>query len=82
MKMLWTDIQAQYPGKWAILADREMNGADIVSAELIDICDDDTVASKKAASKKAGDGYWFMRTTTTPVPAYIHVENAIFSAKE
>ena len=48
--MLWKDIQNKYPDKWAILDNREMSEADIVSADLIGVCSDDEVAAKKDES--------------------------------
>ena len=80
--MLWKEIQAQYPDKWAILDNREMSGADIVSADLIGICSDEDVALKKAESMKNGHAYWFVRTTTTPFPSYIHANNVNVGVKQ
>ena len=80
MRMTWEDIQQKHPEVWAILDNIERDGADIVSAELIGICNDDNVAEKKAAARRSGKKYWFVRTTTTPVPAYIHVANAVVDA--
>ena len=81
IEMLWKDIQTQYPDKWAILDNREMSGADIVSADLIGVCSDDEVAAKKDESIKKGHTYWFVRTTTTPFPSYIHASNVNIGVK-
>ena len=60
-KMTWEEMVEKYPDRWVVIADAEMNGADLISGNVVGIKTDDEIIPYRIANQKKG--FKFYRTT-------------------
>lgn len=60
-RMTWEEMVKQYPNKWVVLEDMEMEGADVISGNVVFVKSDDEIIPFRMKNQKKG--YGFYRTT-------------------
>ena len=60
-RMTWEEMVSAYPDKWVVVENADMDGADIVSGDVVEVMSDDDIIPFRIANQNKG--YKFYRTT-------------------
>ena len=68
-RLTWDEIEKQYPDQWVAIKDAEMDGADIISGEVVAAMPDREM--RKFRISHFDSGYVFTRTSDGDFDGYI-----------
>ncbi len=67
------ELKDRYPDRWVILDNCEwINKSTVRSGELIEICDDDEISTKRMKYRHEGKNYTYRRTSEGGYSTYVH----------
>lgn len=79
-RLTWKEMQERYPDKWVFVKNAEKDGPDIISGEVISVCDDDGYGNQCVEFIKSGIKFDKERTTHDWFGGgIIHAENVTIS---
>lgn len=74
-RLTLNELKEKYPAKWVFLKNAEMDGPNIISGEVICVCDDEEYSSKWIELIKSGIKFNKLRTTHEMYGGIINAEN-------
>ena len=77
-RLSWDEIKQLYPNQWVALENRDMDAGMIVSANVVDSCQDAEIAEMRRKYRPINSDrhIWFVRTSEGNNQYYVHLLNA------